>query len=74
MFALHKRINKSAMPQTDDPWGRQLLDSMILLIKEELHHFWQVREMMLARDIPYVKITASTMPAACGAKCARMSR
>ncbi len=47
------------MPQTDDPWGRQLLDSMILLIKEELHHFWQVREMMLARDIPYVKITAS---------------
>ncbi len=57
--ALHKRINKSAMPQTDDPWGRQLLDSMILLIKEELHHFWQVREMMLARDIPYVKITAS---------------
>jgi tRNA-(ms[2]io[6]A)-hydroxylase len=27
--------------------------------KEELHHFWQVREAMLARDIPYVKITAS---------------
>ncbi len=39
------------MPQTDDPWGRQLLDSMILLIKEELHHFWQVREMMLARNL-----------------------
>lgn len=57
--ALHKQINKSAMPQTDDPWGRQLLDSMILLIKEELHHFWQVREIMLSRDIPYVKITAS---------------
>ena len=32
---------------------------MVLLIKEELHHFWQVREAMLARDIPYVKITAS---------------
>ncbi|MDU5501248.1 MAG: tRNA isopentenyl-2-thiomethyl-A-37 hydroxylase MiaE [Enterobacter sp.] len=25
----------------------------------QLHHFWQVREAMLARDIPYVKITAS---------------
>ncbi len=50
---------KSAMPRTNDPWGSQLLDSMILLIKEELHHFWQVREIMLARDIPYVKITAS---------------
>lgn len=47
------------MPSTDDPWGRQLIDSMVLLIKEELHHFWQVREAMLARDIPYVKITAS---------------
>lgn len=57
--ALHKRINKSAMPRTNDSWGSQLLDSMILLIKEELHHFWQVREIMLARDIPYVKITAS---------------
>lgn len=39
--------------------GRALIDSMVLLIKEELHHFWQVREAMLARDIPYVKITAS---------------
>jgi tRNA-(ms[2]io[6]A)-hydroxylase len=47
------------MPQTDDPWSRQLVDSMVLLIKEELHHFWQVREMMQAHDIPYVKITAS---------------
>ncbi len=35
------------------------MDSMVLLIKEELHHFWQVREMMQAHDIPYVKITAS---------------
>ncbi|MFW0764567.1 tRNA isopentenyl-2-thiomethyl-A-37 hydroxylase MiaE [Trabulsiella odontotermitis] len=57
--ALHKLIGKSVMPKTDDPWGRQLIDSMVLLIKEELHHFWQVREMMLVRDIPYVKITAS---------------
>ncbi|VTO17706.1 tRNA-(ms[2]io[6]A)-hydroxylase [Klebsiella variicola] len=72
--ALHKRINKSAMPQTDDPWGRQLLDSMVLLIKEELHHFWQVREMMLARDIPYVKITASNYARACGGRCVRTSR
>ena len=57
--ALHKQMGKSAMPQTDDPWGRQLIDSMVLLIKEELHHFSQVREAMLNRNIPYVKITAS---------------
>ncbi|KNC93410.1 tRNA isopentenyl-2-thiomethyl-A-37 hydroxylase MiaE [Trabulsiella odontotermitis] len=58
-IALHKQIGKSVMPKTDDPWGQSLIDSMVLLIKEELHHFWQVREMMVARDIPYVKITAS---------------
>lgn len=57
--ALHKQIGKSVMPKTDDPWGQALIDSMVLLIKEELHHFWQVREVMTARDIPYVKITAS---------------
>ena len=48
---LHKRINKAPCRRPTTR-GRQLLDSMILLIKEELHHFWQVREMMLARDIP----------------------
>lgn len=58
-LALHKQIGKSVMPKTDDPWGRQLIDRMVLLIKEELHHFWQVREVMQARNIPYVKITAS---------------
>lgn len=57
--ALHKQIGKSVMPRTDDPWGRQLIDSMVLLIREELHHFWQVREAMMLRNIPYVKITAS---------------
>ncbi|WP_039055602.1 tRNA isopentenyl-2-thiomethyl-A-37 hydroxylase MiaE [Enterobacter sp. Bisph1] len=57
--ALHKQIGKSVMPQTDDAWGQALIDSMVLLIKEELHHFWQVREAMQARNIPYVKITAS---------------
>jgi len=57
--ALHKQIGKSVMPTTDDPWGQQLIGSMLPLIKEELHHFWQVREAMLARNIPYVKLTAS---------------
>lgn len=57
--ALGRQVSKSRMPQTDDPWGQMLIDSMVLLIKEELHHFCQVREAMAARDIPYVKITAS---------------
>jgi len=58
-IALHRQIGKGVMPQTNDPWGRLLIDSMVLLIKEELHHFWQVREAMTVRNIPYVKITAS---------------
>lgn len=57
--ALNRQISKSVMPQTDDPWGQALIASMVLLIKEELHHFWQVREAMQARDIPYTKTTAS---------------
>ena len=58
-IALHKQIGKSVMPKTDYPWGQALIDSMVLLIKEELHHFWQVREAMMSRNIPYIKITAS---------------
>lgn len=57
--ALSRQFGKSAMPQTDDPWGRRLIDSMVLLIKEELHHFCQVREVMSARGISYAKIAAS---------------
>ncbi|MBU4684768.1 tRNA isopentenyl-2-thiomethyl-A-37 hydroxylase MiaE [Cedecea davisae] len=58
-LSIHKGIGKSVMPKTQSPWGQQLIDSMVLLIKEELHHFWQVREIMIARNIPYVKINAS---------------
>ena len=58
-IALHKGLSKSVLPKTSTPWGQALIDSMVLLIKEELHHFWQVREIMIARGIPYVKITAS---------------
>jgi len=32
--ALQKRVSKSEMPKTDDPWGQALIDSMVLLIKE----------------------------------------
>lgn len=58
-IALHKGLSKSVMPKTRTVWGQALIDSMVLLIKEELHHFWQVRELMLDRNIPYVKMTAS---------------
>lgn len=58
-LALHKTFSKKLMPTAQGEWEQSLIDSMVLLIKEELHHFWQVREIMLARGIPYVKMTAS---------------
>lgn len=58
-LALHKSFSKKRIPKTQGEWQQTLIDSMMLLIKEELHHFWQVREIMMARNIPYVKMTAS---------------
>ena len=37
---------------------QDLVDKMILLIKEELHHFYQVLEIMTQRGIEYQNITA----------------
>ncbi len=37
---------------------QDLVDKMVLLIKEELHHFYQVLEIMNSRNIPYENINA----------------
>jgi len=39
-------------------FSQDLVDKMILLIKEELHHFYQVLEIMTSRGIEYQNITA----------------
>lgn len=55
----HKGLSKAIISRADVAYGDALVDKMVLLIKEELHHFYQVLEIMQARNIPYVKITAS---------------
>ncbi|CAK9883753.1 MAG: hypothetical protein XXXJIFNMEKO3_00126 [Candidatus Erwinia impunctatus] len=55
----NKSLSKRIVSRAEVPYGDDLVDKMILLIKEELHHFYQVMEIMQARGIPYVKITAS---------------
>lgn len=55
----HRALSKAIISREDVPYGDALVDKMVLLIKEELHHFYQVLEIMQARKIPYVKITAS---------------
>ncbi len=51
-------LTKSIKVRTGVSYGQDLIDKMVLLIKEELHHFYQVLEIMTARDIPYKNIKA----------------
>jgi tRNA-(ms[2]io[6]A)-hydroxylase len=52
------KFSKSIIPKSNSLIGQDLIDKMVLLIKEELHHFYQVLEIMNARNIPYENITA----------------
>lgn len=51
------RLTKAVIPKSDSSYGQDLVDKMVLLIKEELHHFYQVLEMMDAYDVEYKSIT-----------------
>lgn len=52
-------ISKAIMAKSDSPYSQDLIDKMVLLIKEELHHFYQVLEIMDSRKIEYCPIPAS---------------
>ena len=58
-LADHDKLSKAIVPKSDSLFAQNLIDKMVLLIKEELHHFYQVLEIMEAREIPYENITAS---------------
>lgn len=53
------KLKKSMIPKASSAYGQELIDKMVLLIKEELHHFYQVLEMMQRYNVPYDKITSS---------------
>ena len=59
VLAQKLKFSKAIVPKSNSPIGQELIDKMVLLIKEELHHFYQVLEIMNARNIPYENITAS---------------
>ncbi|MGB2740937.1 MAG: tRNA isopentenyl-2-thiomethyl-A-37 hydroxylase MiaE [Cognaticolwellia sp.] len=50
-------LTKSVIPKADSPYGQSLIDKMVLLIKEELHHFYQVLEIMDEYGVEYRSIT-----------------
>ena len=47
------------IPKSGTPYGQDLIDKMVLLIKEELHHFYQVLEIMEGYGITYDTISSS---------------
>lgn len=53
------KLSKSVIPRSDSKYGQELIDKMVLLIKEELHHFYQVLEIMDHYEIEYKSITPS---------------
>ncbi|SJL82854.1 tRNA-(MS[2]IO[6]A)-hydroxylase (MiaE) [Vibrio palustris] len=53
------QISKRIFAKSNSPYSQELIDKMVLLIKEELHHFYQVLEIMTVRDISYESIPAS---------------
>ncbi len=52
-------ISKAIMAKSDSPYSQELIDKMVLLIKEELHHFYQVLEVMETKGITYENMPAS---------------
>jgi len=62
-LANKNKLSKSIVPRSSalheqTAYGQDLIDKMVLLIKEELHHFYQVLEIMVKRDIPLDGLTA----------------
>ena len=54
-----EKLNKSIIGRSDFSHSNLIIDRMVLLIREELHHFCQVLEIMQQRGIAYENITAS---------------
>lgn len=52
-------VTKAIMAKSGSPYSQNLIDKMVLLIKEELHHFYQVLEIMQNRNIDYHPVSAS---------------
>lgn len=53
------KLNKSIIAKSGKPYSQELIDKMVLLIREELHHFYQVLEVMDYYGIEYDNINSS---------------
>ncbi len=57
-LANQEGLSKSVLANNNSNYGQELIDKMVLLIKEELHHFYQVLEIMESRDIAFENTSA----------------
>lgn len=53
------QLSKSINARADCEYGQEMIDKMVLLIKEELHHFYQVAEIIQQKKITYHPVNAS---------------
>lgn len=58
-FSQHVNLSKKLISKSNFEHGDELIAKMVLLIKEELHHFQQVIEIMQSRGIEYISLKAS---------------
>ncbi|MDU0354631.1 tRNA isopentenyl-2-thiomethyl-A-37 hydroxylase MiaE [Paraglaciecola aquimarina] len=58
-FSQHVNLSKKLISKSNFEHGDELIAKMVLLIKEELHHFQQVWEIMQNRGVEYQNLTAS---------------
>lgn len=52
------KLSRDLTGRPDVSYSDDIIGKMVLLIREELHHFYQVLEIMQARNIPYSNISA----------------
>lgn len=58
----HRSLGNRITRRAECPRADDLIDKMVLLIKEELHHFYQVWEIMQSRGWPTIKLPPAVMP------------
>lgn len=52
------KLSRNLQARPDVPYSSDIIEKMVLLIREELHHFYQVLEIMQQRGIAYDNISA----------------
>lgn len=55
----NNQLSKKILPKATGEYEQELIDKMVLLIKEELHHFYQVVEIMQTRGIEFEFVGSS---------------